>query len=83
MFSGYIKGIVTGINTVTNVADVKVVSRVTTAGVETKIDYEEGAGYASFLASDTVTFLNNSGTKVGATFTANTVADWYDNQTLG
>ena len=83
LFSGYIKGIVTGINTVTNVADVKVVSRVTTAGVETKIDYEEGAGYASFLASDTVTFLNNSGTKVGATFTANTVADWYDNQTLG
>ena len=46
LFSGYIKGIVTGINTVTNVADVKVVSRVTTAGVETKIDYEEGAGYA-------------------------------------
>ena len=83
LFSGYIKGIVTGINTVTNVADVKVVSRVTTAGVETKIDYEEGAGYASFLASDTVTFLNNSGTKVGATFTVNTAVDWYDQQTLG
>ena len=83
LFSGYIKGIVTGINTVTNVADVKVVSRVTTAGVETKIDYEEGAGYASFSAADSVTFLNGSGAKVGASHTVSTAVDWYDQQTLG
>ena len=83
LFSGYIKGIVTGINTVTNVADVKVVSRVTTAGVETKIDYEEGAGYASFTAADSVTFLNGSGAKVGASHTVSTAVDWYDQQTLG
>ena len=83
LFTGYIKGIVTGINTATNTADVKIVSRVTTAGVETKIDYEEGAGYASFLAADSVTFLNNSGAKVGQAHTVSTSADWYDNQTLG
>ena len=83
LFSGYIKGIVTGINTATNVADVKVVSRVTTAGVETKIDYEEGAGYASFSADDSVTFLNSSGAKVGASHTISTAVDWYDQQTLG
>ena len=83
LFTGYIKGIVTSINQTTNVADVKIVSRVTTAGVETKIDYEEGAGYASFSAADSVAFLNSSGAKVGASHTVSTAVDWYDQQTLG
>ena len=41
-FSGYIKGIVTGIDAGTKKLDVKITSRVDTDGNETAIDYAEG-----------------------------------------
>ena len=91
-FDGYLKGIITGVSTdATNSAstiDVKVVSRVSAAGTETKIDYAEGNATKSFDTSDTVYFVNNSGINTGAfgagagTSPATTV-DWYDQQTLG
>lgn len=90
-FDGYLKGIITGVSTdSTNSAstiDVKVVSRVSAAGTETKINYAEGNAAQSFDTSDTVFFVNNAGINTG-TFGAGdgtspaTAVDWYDQQTL-
>ena len=52
VFTGYVKGIVTGVSTAasgtTSTVDVKIVSRVSSAGAETRIDYAEGDGFSSF-----------------------------------
>ena len=90
-FTGYVKGIVTGVSTAasgtTSTVDVKIVSRVSSAGAETRIDYAEGDGFASFDTSDTVYFVNSSGINTGgmgaAGITPATAVDWYDQQTLG
>jgi len=90
-FTGYLKGIITGITTDTaggnSKIDVKVVSRVSSAGTETTINYAEGSAFASFLTSNTLIFINNVGITTG-TFgttgvTPSSVIDWYENQTLG
>jgi len=92
-FTGYLKGIITGVTTSTTGAstiDVKVVSRVHTVGggaTETKIAYQEGTSYASFDTSDTLTFVNAVGVDTGSSATSAvpvaTAKDWYDEQTLG
>ena len=86
LFNGYLKGIITGVTTdATNsnsTIDVKIVSRVSSAGTETKIDYAEGTNSAAFTASSTINFINNSGSSTGSA-TAASVSDWYNNQTLG
>ena len=90
VFTGYLKGIITGVTTATSgssTIDVKIVSRVSSAGTETKIDYKEGDAFSSFDTSDSVYFLNNSGINTGlsasAAYTPGTAVDWYDQQTLG
>ena len=92
-FTGYLKGIITGITTTAagtgGTLNVKIVSRVETQGAgstETKIDYAEGTTSNAFAADQTLYFVNNvgvgsTGTGIGAT--ASTVTDWYDAQTLG
>ena len=92
-FTGYLKGIITGITTTSagtgGTLNVKIVSRVETQGAgstETKIDYAEGTTANAFAADQTLWFVNNvgvnsTGTGIGAT--ASTVTDWYDAQTLG
>jgi hypothetical protein len=90
-FVGHLKGIITGVSTdATNAAStvtVKIVSRVSSAGTETKIDYAEGSAFNSFDTSDSVYFVNNSGINTGVSasnpYTPTSVADWYENQTLG
>ena len=91
-FSGYLKGIVTGVTTdATNSlskVDVKIVSRVSSAGTETKIDYKQYTQFASFDTSDTLMFVNNAGINTGLAatvgqYTPTDVNDWYDNQVLG
>ena len=85
VFNGYVKGIITGVTTATSGAstvDVKVVSRVSAAGTETKIAYGQGNALNSFETADTLFFVNNSGTNVGEE-TAGSAVDWYDQQTLG
>ena len=92
-FTGFLKGIITGVSTnattKSSSIDVKIVSRVSSAGTETKIDYAEGDPLKSFEASDTLFFVNNSGINTGgggATGRSEPVAtqvDWYDQQTLG
>ena len=93
-FSGYLKGIITGVSTdATNSAssfDVKVVARVDGSGTETRIDYAENTQYASFDTDDSVWFVNNAGINTGTTgggktaviFPVQTATDWYNNQTL-
>jgi hypothetical protein len=86
LFTGYIKAIVTGVTTDSvngnSTIDVKILSRVSSAGTETPISYSQNNPSASFEASDSLTFLNNTGITTG-TATATTVVDWYDQQTLG
>jgi hypothetical protein len=85
-FNGYLKGIVTGITTATSGSNssitVKIVSRVSTAGTETKIDYAEGTSFAAFEASDTLKFFDSSGSEQGS-IPAVSISDWYNQQTLG
>jgi hypothetical protein len=83
-FDGYLKGIITGVTTATNAnsVTVKIVSRVSSANTETKIDYAQGNSYASFLASSSVRVINSSA-GVAGTFTPTSADDWYDQQTLG
>ena len=90
-FTGYIKGIITGVSTdATNSAssiDVKILSRVSSAGTETKINYAEGSTFSSYLTTSSLRFVNNSGITTGssatATVTPASVTDWYESQTLG
>ena len=90
-FNGYLKGIITGVSTdATNGAstiDVKIVSRVSSAGTETKISYSKSDPVSSIELSDTLFFVNNSGINTGALGQTGTGAvtsvDWYDQQTLG
>jgi len=86
-FNGYLKGIITGVSTdATNgnsTIDVKILSRVSTAGTETSISYAQNNASASFETSDTIRFVNNSGVGTGNTTTVTTEVDWYDQQKLG
>ena len=93
-FSGYMKAIITGVNTDStggqSTIEVKLVSQVETVGVgttETKIEYAEGNAARSFSTSNPLFFVNNAGINTGlsasAAYTPRTIADWYDQQTLG
>jgi len=86
VFTGYLKGIITGVSTdATNSAstiDVKIVSRVSSAGTETNISYAEGTDFAAYSESDSIKFIDIGGTLTG-TETVVSVDDWYDQQTLG
>jgi hypothetical protein len=92
LFNGYLKGIITGVTTDTtngnSTIDVKITSRVSSAGTETSITYGQGNALQSFETADTVFFVNNAGINTGnvtsvAGVTAGGVLDWYDQQTLG
>jgi hypothetical protein len=83
-FNGHLKGIITGVSTVTGRIDVevKIVSRVSSGGTETQIDYTQNSRVGEFRASDTLQFVNNSGVSTGTAISAATIKDWYDEQTL-
>jgi len=85
-FTGYLKGIITGVTTdATNsnsTVDVKIVSRVSAAGSETAIDYKQGDSNSSFSVADTVSFITNASNLAGTASIA-TAVDWYDQQQLG
>ena len=75
-FTGYLKAVITGINTGSGTLDVKLVSKVESGtNVETPIVYSQKDPLASF-GSTTVSF---GSTAVPITQTQ----DWYDQQTLG
>jgi len=96
-FTGYLKGIITGVSTDTtsgnSTIDVKIISRVQTAigvaSTETKIEYSRNTSYAQFDANDQLFFVNNAGINTGnylgvagTSVSATTSLDWYDQQTL-
>jgi hypothetical protein len=91
-FSGYLKGIITGVTTDAvngnSTINVKVLSRVSAAGTEISISYQPNNTFASFDTADQLYFVNNAGINTGlagtvAPYTPVTVVDWYDQQTLG
>jgi hypothetical protein len=90
-FTGYLKGIITGVSTNATTSastiTVKILSRVSSAGTETEIDYAEGASFNSFDTADSLYFVNSAGINTGVSatspYTPTTVTDWYENQTLG
>ena len=61
---------------------VKVVSRVSTAGEETPMDYIPMSAYAAFETGKTISFVDNSGSEVEHQLLRKSY-DWYDQQTLG
>ena len=82
-FTGYLKGIVTGLGATT--VDVKITNRVTSAGVSTDITYAQGDQARSIIDGNSVSFINSSAVGI-ATFAlvgGNYAKDWYDEQTLG
>ena len=96
-FSGFIKGIVTGVSSDTSdsksTIDIKTVSRVEVSGAgrtETQIAYGIGNSMNSFQTDDKLSFTPSTGITTttyradGAVgFAASTVVDWYDQQQLG
>ena len=84
-FNGMLKGIITGVSTDSvnsnSTIDVKVVSRVNTAGTEFAIAYQENNPAQSFEAADVLTIRNNAGGSEGTT-SATSAEDWYDQQKL-
>ena len=86
-FVGYLKGIITGITTNTtgnSTIEVKIVSRVSSGGTETQIDYSSGSEYTSFVTSKNLIFYNTSGISTGTgSYTVASAVDWYEQQTLG
>ena len=93
-FTGFLKGIITGVTTDAtggnSTIDVKVVSRVETVGggsTETAITYQEGSTTRAFGTAVPLDFVTSAGinsTGLHATrYTPATQVDWYDQQTLG
>ena len=90
-FDGYLKGIITEVveDAVAgkSLVTIKVVSRVSSSGEETMIDYAEGDRSSSFKAVDTIFFVDETGSNTGTLGSTGTVPtdlmDWYDQQTLG
>jgi hypothetical protein len=88
VFSGYLKGIVTGIGAST--VDVKINSIVSTAGVETEVDYAQKSQLRSFKAATgggnlSVNFITSAGiatTSATINTGSNPIRDWYDQQIL-
>jgi hypothetical protein len=88
VFSGYLKGIVTGIGAST--VDVKINSIVSTAGVETQVDYAQKSQLRSFKADTgggnlSVNFITSAGiatTSATINTGSNPIRDWYDQQIL-
>ena len=81
-FTGYITATVTGIDTTTSSGttflDLKITSRETIQGtLISKIDYARGADLSSFKVTDSLILPNDT------LISADTVKDWYDDQTLG
>jgi hypothetical protein len=86
LFTGYLKGIITGVTTdSTNSKSkitVKIASRVSSAGTEVKINYGKNTTYAAIEATDTLNFVSSAGAIAGSGVAVDAL-DWYDQQTLG
>ena len=75
---GYLKGIITGVNTTSNTIDIKVLTHVSSGGTATSVDYQEN-GTWEFESGESITVINNGGTGV-ATTTITSKLDWFEQQ---
>ena len=80
LIEGDLKGIVTGINTLTDEVEVKVLSFTPTGGIEQNVDYQQG-GTWSFVAGD-FNLWSAVGLVTTASLTTLTPTDWFDSQTV-
>lgn len=84
VFTGYLKGIVTGKTNTT--IDVKLTARVATGSTaEIALDYKEGNQLSAILPGNTITVVNSAGvaqTTQTLGSSATDVVDWYDQQQL-
>ena len=76
-FSGYLKGIITGVKTDSSAGnstiDVKLVSRVETVGggaTETRISYTEGTTFGSIKTTSSLRYVNSAGVNTGGSASA-------------
>jgi hypothetical protein len=83
LFTGYLKGIVSGVGNDT--VDIKIVSLVSDTGEETKINYAQRDQVRSFRPGNSVSFITSAGiasTSVTLSSSSDSVLDWYDQQIL-
>jgi len=78
VLDGYLKGVVTAVDT--NTYWVKLVSHVSAAGTETAVDYQE-SGIYRFTSGTQVTVNTSAGVGVAST-TPPTVTDWFGAQSI-
>ena len=86
-FNGYLKAIITGVSTDAvngnSTINVKVTSRVSSAGTDYPLTYKENDPNSSFEVADSLQFVNNAGINTGTATAVVTEQDWYNQQTLG
>ena len=80
-FTGYVRGLITGIGN--SSFDIKVISRVPSAGQEVDINYNYSSVVSSLVAPTTtaLTVTGTAGTVV-TTVSSGAIQDWYDNQVI-
>jgi len=84
VLDGYLKGIITGVNTATNALSVKVLNHVSAAGTITEVDYQEN-GVWSFEANVGLNIIQKNSetlTSIGSTVPVLKL-DWFEQQTIG
>ena len=80
LVEGNLKGIVTGIDTITDSVDVKVLSFTPTTGIEQEVDYQQG-GTWSFVEGD-FSLYTSAGIVTTTALQTQFPEDWFDNQTI-
>lgn len=85
VLDGYLKGIITGVNTTgTGSVEVKVLSHVSSAGTVTNVDYEENGVWE--FETGLISILNNTATDANpvaiATALVSSKLDWFEEQTV-
>ena len=79
---GFLKGIVTDVDTDTNKVSVRVVSKVAVNGTETPVEYKNRSRHSSFKPNTQIVFSDGAGSGVcTANITqGNQIKDWYSEQ---
>ena len=80
LVEGNLKGIVTGIDTITDSVDVKVLSFTPITGIEQEVDYQQG-GTWSFVEGD-FSLYTSAGIVTTTALQTQFPEDWFDNQTI-
>jgi hypothetical protein len=80
VLDGYLKGIITGIGA--SSIDVKVLSHVSNANVETSVDYQQSGVWAFSNGISAVGFHTNGQLVSYASTTYNSRVDWFEQQTV-